>query len=130
MNGINDKKSCRVTFMPSGRQVEVEAGFSVIKAARLAGVHINASCGGSGVCGKCRVILESGSLTGGKSEKLSEAEFNDGFRQACIATIDSDVTLRITAESELQTGRPPRALDRRRARAVRQAYGRGPKSHA
>jgi uncharacterized 2Fe-2S/4Fe-4S cluster protein (DUF4445 family) len=104
MNGENDKENYQVTFQPSGRLVEVESGISVIKAARLAGVHINASCGGSGVCGKCRVILESGSLTGGKSEKLTDAEYDEGYRQACIATIESNVTLRVTAESELGAG--------------------------
>ena len=103
MNGENDKLY-KVTFMPSGRMVEVESGISVIKAARQAGVHINASCGGSGVCGKCRITLESGTLTGGKSEKLTDAEYEEGFRQACIATIDSDVTLRIPIESELNKG--------------------------
>ncbi len=84
--------------------MEVAAGVSVIKAARLAGIHINASCGGSGVCGKCRVILESGTLKGGRSEKLSEAKYNEGYRQACIATITENVTLRIPSESELGTG--------------------------
>ncbi len=104
MNGENAKGNFQVIFMPSGRQVEVESGVSVIKAARLAGVHINASCGGSGVCGKCRIILESGTLAGGKSEKLSEAEYEEGYRQACIAIIDGNVTLRVTAESELAAG--------------------------
>ena len=104
MNGENNKENYQVTFMPSGRLVEVEAGESVIKAARLAGVHINASCGGSGVCGKCRVILESGTLTGGKSEKLTDTEYEEGYRQACISTIDSNATIRITAESELGGG--------------------------
>ncbi len=93
--------------MPSGRVVEVESGVSVIKAARLAGVHINASCGGSGVCGKCRITLESGTLTGGKSEKLTDAEYEEGYRQACIATIDSNVTLRVPIESELTKGALP-----------------------
>jgi uncharacterized 2Fe-2S/4Fe-4S cluster protein (DUF4445 family) len=107
----------KVTFLPSERTVEVPAGYSLIKAARLAGVHINASCGGSGVCGKCRVILEDGTLTGGKSEKLSEEEYRDGFRQACITTIDSDVTVRITAESELKAGAVPSEVPvRHRAR--------------
>jgi uncharacterized 2Fe-2S/4Fe-4S cluster protein (DUF4445 family) len=104
MNGENGKEMYRVTFMPSGRQVEVRSGVSVIKAAHLAGVHINASCGGSGVCGKCRVILESGTLTGGKNEKLTESEYEEGYRQACISTVENNATIRVTAESELGTG--------------------------
>jgi uncharacterized 2Fe-2S/4Fe-4S cluster protein (DUF4445 family) len=104
MNDDNGKENYQVTFMPSGRLVKVASGVSVIKAARLAGVHINASCGGSGVCGKCRIILENGTLTGGKSEKLTDGEYEEGYRQACIAAIESDVTLRVPAESELGTG--------------------------
>lgn len=34
------------------------------------GVHINASCGGEGVCGKCRVIIEKGDVKDGISERL------------------------------------------------------------
>ena len=103
MDGDN-KKMYQVTFMPSGRKVEVAAGVSLIKAAHLAGVHINASCGGSGVCGKCRVILEEGTLAGGKSEKLTDDQYKEGYRQACIATVDNNATIRVTAESELGTG--------------------------
>jgi len=43
----------KVKFLPHGREVEVEKGTTVIRAALNAGVHINASCGGNGVCGKC-----------------------------------------------------------------------------
>jgi uncharacterized 2Fe-2S/4Fe-4S cluster protein (DUF4445 family) len=107
MNGEKDKKTYKISFMPGGRVVEVESGFSVIKAARLAGVHINASCGGSGVCGKCRIKLESGTLTGGKSEKLTDAEYEEGFRQACIATVESNATIRVLAESDLAKGAVP-----------------------
>ena len=90
MNGENSKKKYQVTFMPSGRQVEVAAGVSLIKAAHLAGVHINASCGGSGVCGKCRVILESGTLEGGKSEKLTDAGIE--FESVSRSQTDNDIT--------------------------------------
>ena len=104
MDGENNNKMYQITFMPSGRKVDVAAGISLIKAAHLAGVHINASCGGSGVCGKCRVILEKGTLAGGKSEKLTDAEYKKGYRQACIATVENNATIRVTASSELAGG--------------------------
>ncbi len=93
-----------VIFLPSGRTIEVQQGTSLLKTAHLAGIHINASCGGSGVCGKCRVHLEQGALKGGKSEKLSEQDFEEGYRQACISSVSGDVTVRIPVESELQAG--------------------------
>lgn len=93
-----------VTFLPGNRKIQVKDGEILIKAARLAGVHINASCGGSGVCGKCRILLESGVLTGGKSEKLTAVEYDKGFRQACSARIMGDVTVRVPVESGLRAG--------------------------
>ena len=104
MTNQSGPSSWSVTFLPADRKVTVESGTALIKAARLAGVHINASCGGSGVCGKCRIIVESGNLTGGKSDKISADEFAQGFRQACLAMVTEDVTIRVPEESGLRKG--------------------------
>ena len=50
----------QIVFQPSGRRGEIEAGKSVLEAARTLGVGIEAACGGARVCGKCRVIVETG----------------------------------------------------------------------
>ncbi len=107
MTTADNNSSYEITFLPSNRRVKVAAGVSLIKAAHLAGVHINASCGGSGVCGKCRVILEGGTVEGGRSEKLSSAEYAEGYRQACIAEVNGNASIRVTAESELAAGAVP-----------------------
>ena len=96
--------SCNVTFLPSGRNVKVEHGTTVIRAARDAGLHINASCGGTGVCGKCRVRIEEGSVSGGISDKLSHDEIDHGVRQACTAEISSDLVVRIEETAGLRAG--------------------------
>jgi uncharacterized 2Fe-2S/4Fe-4S cluster protein (DUF4445 family) len=102
---MNDNQpTCTVTFLPANRTIEVKKKSSLIKAARKAGLHINASCGGAGVCGKCRVLLEQGMAEGGKSEKLSEEDYNRGYRQACITEITEDITVRIPEESGRQKG--------------------------
>lgn len=93
-----------VTFLPSNKKTEVKAGTTLLAAARKAGLHINASCGGAGVCGKCRVVLEQGNISGGKSEKLSDDEYQHGYRQACISDINEDMTIRIPEESGRQKG--------------------------
>ena len=95
---------CKVTFLPANKSVELKSGSSLIDAARKAGLHINASCGGAGVCGKCRVLLEHGKISGGRSEKLSEEDFERGYRQACISEIIEDITVRIPEESGRQKG--------------------------
>ena len=76
-------------------------GETLIRAAMEAGVHINASCGGEGVCGKCRVIIESGAVKDGITEKLSAEDLEKGYRLACRSVICGDVTVRIPIESEV-----------------------------
>ena len=90
-----------VTFKPYEITVEVADGENLLRAALMAGVHINASCGGEGVCGKCRVLLESGELTSTRSGLLSDEEWDLGYRQACQSFIQGDVVIRIPPESLL-----------------------------
>jgi uncharacterized 2Fe-2S/4Fe-4S cluster protein (DUF4445 family) len=87
--------------LPHERSAEVEQGTTLIRAALDAGVHINASCGGNGVCGKCRVRLEQGEVSGGISEKLSQEDVDQGYRLACLAEVQSDLTVRVPVESEV-----------------------------
>lgn len=88
-----------ISFQPHEKQITVEEGESLIRAAMDAGVHINASCGGEGVCGKCRVIIEEGEVEGGVSEALSQADLDKGYRLACLSSVKSDLTVRIPTES-------------------------------
>lgn len=106
-----------ITFLPSNRKVAVAAGTTLIKAARDAGLHINASCGGAGVCGKCRVIVERGEVAGGRTEKLSAVDAALGYRQACLALVTGDLTVRIPQESGISGGALATAVpERHRAR--------------
>ncbi len=97
-------KQITVTFSPSNKACKAHKGETLISVARKAGLHINASCGGAGVCGKCCVIVEQGEVTDGKSEKISNEEFRQGRRQACTSIIQEDVTVRIPEESGRQKG--------------------------
>ena len=47
-----------VKFLPSDKTVTAPLGFTVMDAAHLAGVFIEAPCGGSGSCGACAVYLQ------------------------------------------------------------------------
>ncbi|MGW8159125.1 MAG: ASKHA domain-containing protein [Desulfoprunum sp.] len=91
----------KVTFLPHGREIKVPAGESLIRAALNAGVHINASCGGEGVCGKCRVLIEEGEVAGGVSERLSAEDVAKGYRLACLSEVIADVVVRIPVESSI-----------------------------
>ena len=54
------EKDVEIVFQPSGRRGRVPAGTTILAAAQGMGVGIEAVCGGKGVCGKCRVIIEEG----------------------------------------------------------------------
>ena len=99
-----------VKFLPDNVTFEVEEGTNLLQAAMSAGVHINASCGGGGVCGKCRVILEEGRVESERSSLISEKDFEAGYRQACESKVVGDVAVRIPVESQLEA----RALNRPR----------------
>jgi uncharacterized 2Fe-2S/4Fe-4S cluster protein (DUF4445 family) len=91
----------KIVFLPYDTEITVPEGETIIHAAMEAGVHINASCGGEGVCGKCRVRIEEGMVEGGISEKISQEDQDKGFRQACQAAVKSDLVVRIPVESAL-----------------------------
>ncbi|NOY70494.1 MAG: DUF4445 domain-containing protein [Deltaproteobacteria bacterium] len=93
----------KIHFLPHEREVSVNEGEVLIAAAMDAGVHINASCGGEGVCGKCRVIIERGEVEGGLSEFLSPEDIEKGYRLACQAHVKSDIVVRIPTESAIDT---------------------------
>ncbi|CAO0820777.1 DUF4445 domain-containing protein [Desulfarculales bacterium] len=91
----------RVTFEPSNVAVEVQPGGTVLEAVLEAGMHVNASCGGEGFCGKCRVTIEQGRVDGGISDNISVADAEAGVRQACRAVLVENVVVRVPVESTL-----------------------------
>jgi uncharacterized 2Fe-2S/4Fe-4S cluster protein (DUF4445 family) len=92
---------CTVTFLPHQRVISVAPGESLLRAALQAGVHINASCGGEGVCGKCRILVEKGDVFGGLNEKIKQEESDKGYRLACLAKVTENVVVRIPIESAM-----------------------------
>ena len=90
---------CTLTFSPDNVQIRVDKGTNLLEAALAAGVHINATCGGQGVCGKCRVKIEAGEVDSEKTEKMSQERYDEGWRQACRTHVVSDCTVQVPLES-------------------------------
>jgi uncharacterized 2Fe-2S/4Fe-4S cluster protein (DUF4445 family) len=107
---VTKVEKVRVCFYPENRCIEVDKGENVLRAAMKADVHINASCGGEGYCGKCRVIVEKGDVKQKMQVKLSEEEMKQGYVLACTATLESDADIRVPIESQLGD---KRVLERR-----------------
>lgn len=111
---------CKVTFLPHNRTVEVSEGDSLIRTALQAGVHINASCGGEGVCGKCRVLVEDGRIQDGLSERLSDEDKEKNYRLACLSHVSEDVTIRIPVESSIDRSVFDKQVTPRRTASIKQ----------
>jgi len=114
-------KKHKVKFLPDETEVEVEQGETLLAAAMRAGVYLNASCGGEGTCGKCKVLVESGTVESERGALVTEEEYAQGWRQACQTRAASDVAVRVPVEAQLDRS----ALGRRRrgARAGRAVTG-------
>jgi uncharacterized 2Fe-2S/4Fe-4S cluster protein (DUF4445 family) len=88
-----------VTFTPDGTKATVAHGENLLRAAMLADAVVSASCGGDGTCGKCRMVVEKGSVDATPSAKLTAEEIEAGYVLACLSTVTEDVSVRIPPES-------------------------------
>lgn len=106
-----------IIFQPSGRQGRVEAGTTLLDAARQLGVDVDSVCGGRQTCGKCKVIVEQGEFAkyGIQSDpqhvSAATADENDYFRRhpskfstggrlSCVACVTGDAVITVPPESQ------------------------------
>ncbi len=96
----------RVLVKPLNRVIEAEKGAILLQLLREAGISIESICGGKGKCGKCKVILEKGSIEEVSEEPemklLTEGERRQGYHLACMTRILSDSTFTIPVESRVE----------------------------
>jgi ferredoxin len=80
----------RVSFSPIGNSAEAKADETILDVARRAGVPIGNSCGGIGVCNRCKVKIVQG------SENLTPPtrfEIDPDHRLACQSVVLGDCTV-------------------------------------
>ncbi len=95
-----------ITFAPEGKRAEVEAGKTILEAAKSLGVDITSLCGGVGRCGKCIVVLKGGRSQFCKpSDKdrkwLTTEEIKKGYRTACSTVIRDNLTVIVPEETRM-----------------------------
>ncbi|MDR0662844.1 MAG: ASKHA domain-containing protein [Spirochaetaceae bacterium] len=73
---------------------------SVLETARRVGVVIDAPCGGNGTCGKCRIKLLSGEVSGGKTPHITDEDAAEGWKPACGIKPQSDIELFLPASAQ------------------------------
>lgn len=90
-----------IFYHPDPVKIEINKGRDLLSAAVAAGVHIHSSCGGDGVCGRCRVIVKRGEIKTEPSGRISMAERQKGYCLACQTTAHSDLEVEVPPESRL-----------------------------
>ena len=97
-------KRISVTFKPDNVTTAVSEKANLLATAIDAGVHINASCGGAGTCGTCKVLIEKGSVESKRTAMVSAEEYARDIRQACQSRVLSNLVAHIPLESRLEAG--------------------------
>ena len=91
----------KITFLPEHKSVYINRGTDLLTAALKASIHIYNSCGGEGVCGRCKVIVKKGDYITEDSGRITEREREEGYALACRTTPKSDMEVFVPEESRL-----------------------------
>lgn len=90
-----------VSFLPLGTRAEARDDESILDVARRAGVPLGNSCGGVGVCTRCkvRIVDGAGNLSPATSIEMrfgSSRGFAEDERMACQAVVLGDCAVTTT----------------------------------
>ncbi len=92
-----------ITFQPSGIAIAADGETALISLAREAGVSVESTCGGRGICRSCAVRLEGADLPRPRGPdrdgSFTEAELAAGWRRACRTIPKHDCTVHVPVRS-------------------------------
>jgi ferredoxin len=84
-----------VTFAPLSKSAEAKDNETLLDVARRAGAPLGNSCGGVGICARCRVTVKSGAEnltppTSIESRVAKDRKLDPDERLACQAVVGGD----------------------------------------
>jgi uncharacterized 2Fe-2S/4Fe-4S cluster protein (DUF4445 family) len=96
-----------ITYHPSGKSREAVQDQTLLESAEEAGINVESLCGGEGLCGTCKVIVDDGEeclseVTDADDTLLSEDQLADGYRLSCRATVERSEDIEVTVPSVSQ----------------------------
>ena len=91
-----------VQFDTVADPVTISRGELVVEAAARAGAEIHQPCGGQGRCGRCAVLIESGSVRRRSVLRLSPADLEAGYALACQTVLEGDASISIPPPEKIQ----------------------------
>ena len=94
-------KQVSLTFYPEGIRITVPAGTDLLTAALKAGLALSSSCGGKGVCGRCRVKIKTGDVESEPTGKISAEDRRTGIYLACRTLVRGDTEVEILPQTRV-----------------------------
>jgi len=91
-----------IDFEPIGQRQPCSGGETILEAAQQAGIMLNATCGGEGICGNCIVRVMTGAVSApneNEQAELGEEAIRQDMRLACQAHVLGDERVHIPPES-------------------------------
>lgn len=91
---------CRVRFLPSEKELEIEAGeLTLLEATRAVGLPIASACGENGACARCGLEIVEGAdaieAPSDREVRIKERNrIDEALRLACRVRPSGDVTVR------------------------------------
>ena len=98
-----------VDFSPMNEQISVAEGTTLLDAAEAAGINVEALCGGQGMCGTCKMVVDDGDeCLSDRSDAdefvLSSDQLGDGYRLSCRAEVECGPVESTVPSSSQNTG--------------------------
>ena len=92
-------KKFQIKFLPLEKVVEVSENTDILKAAIKARINLRNSCGGKGLCGKCKVRVISGKYKTRSTFTLKPQEIKQGYVLACQTYPLTDLVVEVLPQS-------------------------------
>lgn len=90
--------------LSTGDVIEAKKDESLLEALKKKKIFLIASCGGKGLCGKCKVKIIEGDYKIKSKAKLPKSDLESGYTIACQTFPLSDLIIEIPKESKLAVG--------------------------
>jgi len=107
MSDDTGDEEATVSYSPYGASTTAGEGRTLLDVAADVGASIESLCGGEGLCGTCKVVVEDGqecltAVTDADETLLSTEQLEDGYRLSCRAGIESPGSIDVRVPSVSQ----------------------------
>lgn len=91
----------KITFQPGQVMARAHDSECLLDVAFKAGISLKSSCGGTGACSQCKLIIRKGLVDVQGVGKLTREQLDQGYVLACQTYPNSDLEIEIPADSML-----------------------------